>query len=95
MEFQDFDAQYYSEDGSLGEDSAVVSWVNTWVGASRDAGRDPHPGPQIAGWMRDAGFQNVKQEKFRLPIGPWAKDKHLVSLSFPAILHVPSSAGGQ
>ncbi len=28
--------------------------------------------------MKDAGFQNVKAERYKLPIGPWPKDKHLV-----------------
>ena len=30
--------------------------------------------------MKEAGFQNVRVERYKLPIGPWPKDKHLVSL---------------
>ncbi len=27
--------------------------------------------------MKDAGFQNVKVQKFRFPVGPWPRDRHL------------------
>lgn len=78
-EFQDFDAKYYSEDGTMVEGSVVDSWVKTWVQATIDGGKDVYPGRQLEGWMQNAGFQNIRTEKFRVPIGPWPKDKHLVS----------------
>ena len=40
-------------------------------------GREACPGPKLEGWVRDAGFTNVKHERFRLPIGSWPKDAHL------------------
>ncbi|MCJ1262518.1 hypothetical protein MMC22_002388 [Lobaria immixta] len=79
-EFQDFDARYYSEDGSMVEGSVVDSWVKTWVQATVDGGKDVHPGSQLEGWMQNAGFQNIRTEKFRVPIGPWPKDKHLKTI---------------
>lgn len=79
VEFLDFDARYYSEDGSLLKDSPIDSWVTTWMNASNDSGRDPQPGPKLYGWIQDAGFQNIRQEKCRVPVGPWPKDPHLVS----------------
>lgn len=79
VEYHDFDARYYSEDGSLIKDSPIDSWVTTWMQASNDAGRDPQPGPKLFGWLQEAGFINVKQERYRIPIGPWPKDSQLVS----------------
>lgn len=78
-EFQDFELQYYSEDGSLTPEAPVSDWVNTLLKASKDFGNDPCPGSKLGGWLEDAGFVDVKAERFLLPIGPWAKDKHLVS----------------
>ena len=77
-EFQDFDLTYYSEDGSLKEDLSISKWITTLIDAAYGFGRDPCPGSKLEGWMKDAGFENVQHEKFRLPIGPWAKDGHLV-----------------
>ena len=76
-EFQDFDAYYYSEDGTLVEGSAVDMWVKTFVKTAKDSGLDSFPGHKLEGWMQNAGFQNVTTEKIRCPIGPWPK--HLVS----------------
>ena len=76
-EFQDFDPNYYSEDGSFKPEMDVAKWIKTFVAAAEGFGRDSRPGPKLEGWMKDAGFENLVHEKFRLPIGPWPKDKHL------------------
>ncbi|KAL9128176.1 MAG: hypothetical protein Q9175_007584, partial [Cornicularia normoerica] len=79
-EFQDFDLTYYSEDGSLKEEQQISKWITTLIAAAHRFGRDPCPGSKLEGWMKDAGYENVQHEKFRLPIGPWAKDKHLKTI---------------
>lgn len=78
-EFQDFDLEYYSEDGSLKAEHDVQKWITELLDASRGFNRDPSPGPKLERYMKDAGFQNVIVQRYRLPIGPWAKDGHLVS----------------
>ena len=75
VEFQDFDMLFYSEDGTLKESSNASKWIQMIVGANRHAGREPSPGPKLEGWMRDAGFEDIVSHKFKIPIGPWAKDK--------------------
>ncbi|KAL9055906.1 MAG: hypothetical protein Q9206_002956 [Seirophora lacunosa] len=76
-EFQDYDLEYYSEDGTLGEELPISKWITTLLQASRDFQRDPCPGPKLEGWMRDAGFADVQATRYKIPIGPWPKDKHL------------------
>ena len=78
VEVQDFDLQYYSEDGSMTKESAVSEWANTLLKACQSFGCDPFPGPKIGGYLQDVGFQNIKAERFHIPIGPWPKDPHLV-----------------
>ncbi|KAL2259355.1 hypothetical protein VTK26DRAFT_6992 [Humicola hyalothermophila] len=75
-EFQDFDLQYYSEDGTL-DGTSTLTWINTLLEAARQTGREPCPGPRLEQWARDAGFANVTHRRFRFPIGPWARDPHL------------------
>ncbi|KAK4111631.1 S-adenosyl-L-methionine-dependent methyltransferase [Canariomyces notabilis] len=76
-EFQDFDLQYYSEDGSLAPDSHTAKWIGTLLDAARKTGREPCPGPKLEEWVREAGFTKVTHQRFRLPIGAWPKDPHL------------------
>ena len=90
-EFQDFYLDYYSQDGSMKSDCSLQIWITTLLSAIRDMGRDPSPGVSLEKWLRDAGFVNVEARKFPLPIGPWPKDKHLVSFLIQSWLN-PSHA---
>lgn len=45
--------------------------------AARSLNRDPCPGSKLEGWVKDAGFKNVVHKRFKIPIGPWAKDPTL------------------
>lgn len=76
-EFQDFDFQYYSDDGSLKPDCSTMKYLELLLGAARKTGREPSPGPHLEGWVKEAGFQNIVHKKFRFPIGPWPRDRHL------------------
>ncbi|RYP50043.1 hypothetical protein DL768_004329 [Monosporascus sp. mg162] len=73
-EFQDFDLQYYSEDGSLTESHDTMKWINTLLGAARKIDRDPCPGVSLEKWVKEAGFKNVTHHRFKFPIGPWPRD---------------------
>lgn len=79
-EFQDFEFNFHSDDGSLKEDSEMFKWITTLNDAADKFGRNSSPGPNLEGRAKDAGFVNVKHQKFRLPIGPWAKDAHLKTI---------------
>jgi len=78
-EFQEYDLSIYAEDGSLKPEHAEKKWSEVACGACRTMGNDPDPGKKLEGWAKEAGFQDVYHERFRLPIGPWARDQHLVS----------------
>lgn len=75
-EIQDFDYIYFSDDGSLTEDHAVKKWVTLLCRTSLEKNkRDACPGPRLKGWMKDAGFVNVTEQVFRIPIGPWPANR--------------------
>lgn len=40
--------------------------------------------------MRDAGFTNVTHQRFRFPIGPWPRDRHLKEVGMYNIQQVLS-----
>ncbi|MCJ1276044.1 hypothetical protein MMC21_003849 [Puttea exsequens] len=93
-EFQDFDVTYYSEDGSMKPEHEVQQWITRLIDAAVKFGRDPCPGSKIEGWMREVGFENVQHEKYRLPIGPWPKDKHLKSIGAWNLVQVEDGLEG-
>ncbi|KAI4263346.1 MAG: hypothetical protein L6R42_001503 [Xanthoria sp. 1 TBL-2021] len=109
-EFQDYDIVFYSEDGTLTDDRELSSdtmqttsngmtvpiqkWITTFLQAARDFGRDPCPGPRLGGLMRDAGFQNVQEHKYKVPIGPWPKDKHLKTIGAWNLVQIENGLEG-
>ncbi|KAL9042880.1 MAG: hypothetical protein Q9180_000264 [Flavoplaca navasiana] len=77
VEFIDLDLTWTSPDGSLEESHASKKFNNEFIRASREANIESCPGLYLEGWMKDAGFKDVKAEKFVWPVGTWPKDKHL------------------
>ncbi|KAH7012485.1 S-adenosyl-L-methionine-dependent methyltransferase [Microdochium trichocladiopsis] len=63
-----------SEDGSLKPDNAMVTMMNSLMEACEKIGRTMDPAPNMKGWVEQAGFENVTQQTFKLPIGSWPKD---------------------
>ena len=78
VEFQDGDFMFYSEDGSM-KDSWLHHWNVEIHGAAKRAGRILDPGHQLEDWVRAAGFEDVHNEKIRIPLGVWPKDMTLAS----------------
>jgi hypothetical protein len=68
----------YSSDESLSDDNPLRTWNQDILKAAKSIGREPNPGPLLAGLLNDAGFVSVKEEVYRVPIGTWPRDKKLV-----------------
>lgn len=80
VEFQDFDIDYYSQDGSLTPDHALRRWLTIAYDAEKVTGRTLRPGKYLERWVRDAGFENVQVVKSPLPLGIWPRDKRLKNI---------------
>lgn len=77
VEFQDFDIDYYSQDGSLTPEHALRRWLTMSYEAEKTTRRSLRPGKHIERWVREAGFVNAQVVKTPLPLGSWPKDKRL------------------
>lgn len=74
-EFTDYDLTYRSDDGTL-DNTTLKAWGDDMPRAGRMIGREPCPGLYLETWMREAGFTNIMHKVYKIPIGPWAADKH-------------------
>ncbi|KAF4303670.1 Methyltransferase type 11 [Botryosphaeria dothidea] len=61
-EFSDYEMNYYSDDGSMPEDSNMKKLAELLVEGCDKIGRTVSPGPKLKGWMEQAGFENIQQE---------------------------------
>jgi hypothetical protein len=77
VEFQDWDSQLRSADGSL--DGTILSeYFDQIVPAFLEAGYDIRHGRHLEEWVKKAGFVNIKAKKYLVPLGTWPKDKNQV-----------------
>jgi len=77
VEFQDIDLSIYSDDGTLHAQSDLYKWNRLLAQACNQLGVEHSPGPKLKSWMEKAGFVNIVEQVYKLPWGPWPKDKKL------------------
>ncbi|KAH6668764.1 hypothetical protein B0J14DRAFT_487846 [Halenospora varia] len=79
FEIQDALFTMESIDGT-GDGTAVQQWNAKICDGARKIGRDWHCTRNYAQFMRDAGFENVMERKFKWPTNTWPKGKKAKTL---------------
>ncbi|KAF3928563.1 hypothetical protein AA313_de0200150 [Arthrobotrys entomopaga] len=64
------------DDGSIPKGAPVEVWCDEMIKAADDAGASFDVAGRMEGWCERAGFVEVTQKMFKIPIGPWAKEKY-------------------
>jgi hypothetical protein len=78
VECQEFDYHRRSDDNSIPPDSRLAFWEREWTRGIQKIGLAGACDPELVmQQMRDAGFVNVSLQNFKMPIGPWPKDRAL------------------
>ncbi|EXM17997.1 hypothetical protein RAB80_010118 [Fusarium oxysporum f. sp. vasinfectum] len=77
VEFHETANTLYSEDKSLRSDNALVQLMEGLMKACENIGRTFDPAPSLQKWAKEAGFTQVTEQRVRLPVGRWPKDKRL------------------
>lgn len=78
VENQEFDLNFTTDDNSQPHDSAVRRWQDIWNEAVATVGMTGRCDPiKMADQMKAAGFINVAVRPFKMPLGPWPKNKIL------------------
>ncbi|KAJ6439791.1 cmp-sialic acid transporter [Purpureocillium lavendulum] len=91
MEMQEYDAWIFSDDDSCDRAPWTMEWVNKLDDASKMYGKQINVARHHKQWMKDAGFEDVREVIHRIPIGPWAKDPALKELGRFELIHMQMS----
>jgi len=76
VEFKDWDVRAHDPSGSRDlPDNYVKRWHDEVIGACVELGTSPSPALVIKDVASAAGFINIQERVFEVPVGPWAKDK--------------------
>jgi hypothetical protein len=76
----DFSAKFESDDNTVNEGNILWHWGKLSSDAGKIMGKTFEVYEHIKEDMLKAGFVDVKEHKFKLPVGPWSSDKKLKEL---------------
>ncbi|KAL3420073.1 methyltransferase [Phlyctema vagabunda] len=77
LEMQEFDVWFRSEEGELPADSAIAEWQKHLDTASLMFGKRLNVANEFERKMIDVGFEDVRDDVIKVPIGAWPRDPKL------------------
>ncbi|CAI7642155.1 unnamed protein product [Penicillium discolor] len=77
IEQMELDVRVYSDDGSLKKEHQLYGWGDMFIRCSERAGRSLTTHETMRDAIKEAGFVDVHEEKYKIPLGPWARDNIL------------------
>ncbi|KAJ5296612.1 uncharacterized protein N7443_007505 [Penicillium atrosanguineum] len=77
IEQMEIDVRVYSDDGTLKKEHQLWGWGDMFIRCSERAGRSLRTHETMRSAIEKAGFVDIREEKYKIPLGPWAKDKLL------------------
>lgn len=80
MESQEYFSTVYCDDDTMRPDYAFAEWTRTWDKAAMALGKPLRIANKLKRWYEQAGFVDVHEEIFKLPINTWPKDPYFKML---------------
>lgn len=86
--------EFRSDDGTVTDDHVLAVWSRTFIEAGERIGKTFRIADLAKKYMDDAGFENVVETRFKLPVGGWGKDKQIKRLGQWNLLHCEEGIEG-
>lgn len=80
FEIQEFAVRAWSDDGTLKEDSPYAQYLKCLDEAGKKVGKELNIYDRLKQWVIDAGYTDVVEKVYILPLAPWPKDPTLKEL---------------
>ena len=88
VELQDYDLKYVSDDGTLTPDHDLYKWNHLFLAGLESINRTARPGAMLRSYAEAAGFINIREVKFKMPLGSWPKDPELKQIGMMNLVQV-------
>ena len=82
-----------SDDNSIPDPSRVHEWTYWLEIAGSAQGKSWKISEHLKGWMIEAGFQNVKEVVYKLPVGNWPRDEKYKAIGQFNLVNVLEGSG--
>ena len=73
----EYSVHWRADDGSVPDDHVFKRWSDLFVEAGERSGKTFRILDLQKQYIIDAGLVNVVEKKYKMPVGPWPKDKKL------------------
>ncbi|TVY43962.1 Secondary metabolism regulator [Lachnellula subtilissima] len=80
MESQDYYSVPYCDDGTMPPDWPFLEWNKYSDDAAMEADRPMRIANKFKRWYKAAGFVDVQEKVFKVPVNAWPRDRHLKTL---------------
>lgn len=80
IEVVDYACEFFSDDDTLQQASNLVKWAALLKKASEKFGKGMDAAKGHKQQLIDAGFKNVREDIYKVPTNPWAKDPRMKEL---------------
>ncbi|PCH01511.1 Hypothetical protein PENO1_042530 [Penicillium occitanis (nom. inval.)] len=87
IELQEYEAVYRSDDGTLERTEAIRTWQRQLNDASERVGQPMNSAETLKVRLEACGFVDVRDDAYKLPVGPWPKDRRLKELGYMMLFH--------
>ena len=77
MESQELYPKVYCNDGTMPSDYALLEWTANEDDAAMRLGRPLRIANKLKRWYEQAGFVDVHEEIFAIPVNSWPKDERM------------------
>ncbi|KAH8787242.1 hypothetical protein BGZ57DRAFT_743893, partial [Hyaloscypha finlandica] len=68
---------FTSDDGTVAKDHFMAKWSQTLVDAAEKIGKSFNIFYHTKDYISDAGFVDVVEKKYRMPVGPWSSGRKM------------------
>ncbi|KAF7590690.1 hypothetical protein BBP40_002525 [Aspergillus hancockii] len=86
--------EFKSDNGTITHDHVMAVWSRTFIEAGEIFGKTFRIADLARQYMVEAGFQNVVERRFKLPVGPWSKDETYKKLGMWNLVHCEQGIEG-
>ncbi|KIX02773.1 uncharacterized protein Z518_08715 [Rhinocladiella mackenziei CBS 650.93] len=77
IEQMEMSIEFTSDDGTIDDDHIMAEWSRIFIEAGDKMGKTMKIADQAAALIREAGFTDVMEKWYKVPVGSWPKDEKL------------------
>ncbi|KAH8704059.1 S-adenosyl-L-methionine-dependent methyltransferase [Talaromyces proteolyticus] len=86
--------QFRSHEGTITDDHVLAVWSRTFIEAGERFGKTFRIADLAKEYLKNAGFVNVVETKYELPVGGWSSNRHMKKLGKWNLVHCEEGIEG-